>query len=240
VRPEWRREDPDFTPEREATVLDLVAPIGVATPTLIALDAAGNACGVPAVLTNRLPGTPPRVLGAGWFAQQLAGALASLREVDQREAERRLPAFRRYYDPGELVVPAWSRRPDLWARAIEAAVAEPPAGPTGFIHRDFHPGNTLWEGNRLSAVVDWTTGSWGPLWADAAHMRWNLAIAHGLDVAGEFARRARGLIDASAEHRRYWDLVAVADVVPELSPGALPPGRRLARLEAYLEGVLEG
>ena len=62
----------------------------------------------------------------------------------------------------------------------------PPDDRACFIHRDYHPGNTLWTGGRLTGVVDWIGGSWGPPSVDLGHMRVNLtAVATRLlAVAG--------------------------------------------------------
>ncbi len=60
ARPRWELDDPDETPEREAAVLELVGPVPVPTPRLINLDSAGSVCDVPALLTDLLPGGPPR------------------------------------------------------------------------------------------------------------------------------------------------------------------------------------
>jgi aminoglycoside phosphotransferase (APT) family kinase protein len=58
--------------------------------------------------------------------------------------------------------------------------------PGRLVHRDYHPGNTLWAGGRLAGVVDWTGGSWGPPSADLGHMRVNLAADLGVEVADRF------------------------------------------------------
>ena len=139
VRPEWRADDPDFTPRREADVLELVAAAPLATPTVIAVDDDGRACDVPAILTDRLPGSPPALPPAiDSFVEQLAEALAAIQSVDESGASQ-LPAYRRYFEPHEIEVPAWSSRPELWGRALEVAAGEAPEGRLGFIHRDYGP-----------------------------------------------------------------------------------------------------
>ena len=56
----WSRpdsdEDPGFTPAKEATVLDRLAATSVPVPRVVAVDADGEASGVPSLLTERLPG----------------------------------------------------------------------------------------------------------------------------------------------------------------------------------------
>ena len=88
------------------------------------------------------------------------------------------------HDQRSAAASRWSRRPRLWERALELARADPPPGPRCFIHRGYHPENTLCSRGRLTGVVDWTSAAWGPAAVDTAHMRWNLALTYGLDVCG--------------------------------------------------------
>ena len=154
ARPGWELDDPDLTAAREALVLERLAGTPVPAPELVAADPDAAACDVPALLITRvpgrdLPGRPP--LGP------LAAALAEIHAVDPAG----IPPYRRYYEPDRLAVPTWAGDRDVWERAIALAHAPPPELPERFIHRDFHPGNTLWEGAELTGVVDWTTGSRG-------------------------------------------------------------------------------
>jgi Ser/Thr protein kinase RdoA (MazF antagonist) len=113
----------------------------------------------------------------------------------------------------------------------------PPPGLRCFIHRDYHPENTLWSRDSLTGVVDWTSGSWGPAAVDAAHMRWNLALTYGLDAADEFLRLHRSLSSDPSDDQHYWDLVTVLDLVFDLDPNDWPRFD-LERLERYVESVL--
>jgi hypothetical protein len=132
---------------------------------------------------------------------------------------------------------AGRRRPELWERALELGRTEPPPGPRCFIHRDYHPENTLWSRGRLTGVVDWTSASWGPPAVDVAHMRWNLALTYGLDAADAFLRLHGSLAAESFPDQRYWDVVTVVDLACELDPNDWPTFD-LTRLERYLESVL--
>ena len=49
-----------------------------------------------------------------------------------------------------------------------------PANDHVFIHRDFYPGNVLWNRRHVSGVVDWEAASIGPRSVDVAHCRINL------------------------------------------------------------------
>ena len=186
ARPGWDEEDPDFTAAREAAVLELLAPTPVPAPALVAADPDAAECDVPALLETRLPGGPPDLhADPGRLVAELAAALPPIHAVavpgtggdghgEPAGAETRapvVPAYHRFYEPEILVPPAWSARPGLWARAFEVANEPPPPYRPCFIHRDYHPGNTLWRGPQLVGVVDWIGGSWGPpssTWATCA------------------------------------------------------------------------
>ena len=176
ARPGWELDDPDLTAAREVLVLERLAGTAVPAPELVAADPDAAACDVPALLLTRVPGAiyqgrPP--LGP------LVAVLAEIHAVDPAG----IPPYRRYHEPDQLAVPPWAGDREVWERAIALAHAPPPDLPERFIHRDFHPGNTLWEGAELTGVVDWTTGSRGPAAVDLGHLRWNLALDYGQRVA---------------------------------------------------------
>ena len=237
ARPEWMAEDPDFTAERESTVLELLSDSPVPAPRLVAADPDGAVCDVPTLLITRLPGHPPTLpRNMDIFLARLAQVLSAIHAVS-KSAREQIPCYRNYHDLRSVTPPQWSRRPKLWERALELASAEPPPGPRCFIHRDYHPENTLWSRGSLTGVVDWTSGSWGPAAVDAAHMRWNLALTYGLDVADEFLQLHRSLSSDTSDDQHYWDLVTVLDLVFDLDPDDWPRFD-LERLERYVESVL--
>jgi aminoglycoside phosphotransferase (APT) family kinase protein len=173
---------PDFTPGREVAVLELLAGSAVPAPGLVAADPDGATCDVPALLLTRLLGRPPGLpADMEEFLEQLAGSLAAINAL-RGNTNDGIPTYRRYFEPSRLRPPDWALRPALWERAIEVAGMPAPPGPRAFIHRDYHPENTLWS-RRLTGVVDWTNGSFGPVAVDVGEMRWNLAVDYGLDAA---------------------------------------------------------
>ena len=101
--------------------------------------------------------------------------------------------------------------------------------PERFIHRDFHPGNTLWEGAELTGVVDWTTGSRGPGAVDLGHLRWNLVVDHGQRVADALLPHP--------EHHPYYDVVTALDVLPDLD--ASFAHAEFMRLEEHVARALD-
>ena len=71
-----------------------------------------------------------------------------------------------------------------------------------FIHRDYHPGNTLWLGERLAAIVDWSSASFGPPGIDLSHMRANLAILFDVQTANVFLEAHRRVVGAGTGQTR--------------------------------------
>jgi aminoglycoside phosphotransferase (APT) family kinase protein len=218
ARPGWDDDDPDFTAAREATILELLAPTPVPAPALVAADPDAAVCDVPALLLEGLPGGPPDLAGdPGRLVEELAAALPAIHAVavprSGGDGSRVVPRHHRFYDPERLDPPAWSARPGLWRKAFEVAAGPPPDDHACFIHRDYHPGNTLWADGRLVGVVDWIGGSWGPPGVDLGHMRVNLAADLGLVVADRFLAAHRAL--TGFDHHPYWDLASAVDVAPE-------------------------
>lgn len=86
-----------------------------------------------------------------------------------------------------------------------------------FLHRDFHPGNVLFDvaprspaGPRITGVVDWVQTSWGPADLDVAHCSTNLALLHGPAWGLRFAtayEEAGGVLAAAPSERLYWRLL---------------------------------
>jgi aminoglycoside phosphotransferase (APT) family kinase protein len=212
------RTDPWYVPANEAAVLELLDDTEVPAPRLLAADPHGRICDVPALLTTRLPGRPAsRPWDMEGFLIALAQALARIHEVPLDTA---LPPYAPYYDPirdGGRRPPEWSGSPELWERVFETLSGPAPETPCGFIHRDFHPRQTVWTGNRLTGILDWTTGSRGPYAIDLARMRLSLAIEYGVDVAGRFQAVYREVVGRDLRHP-YWDLTDAADAILDLPP----------------------
>jgi aminoglycoside phosphotransferase (APT) family kinase protein len=221
ARPGWEVDDPDLNAAREALVLERLADTEVPAPALVAADPEAAACDVPALLITRVPGAP--FVGRPPVGPLMA-ALAQIHAVDPAG----IPPYRRYHEPDRLAIPPWAADRDVWERAIALAHDTPPELPERFIHRDYHPGNTLWEGATLTGIVDWTTGSRGPGAVDLGHLRWNLVVDYGQRVADALLPHP--------EYHPYYDVVTALDVLPELDPTS--PHAELLRLEDHVAQAL--
>ncbi|GLY75976.1 phosphotransferase family protein [Actinoallomurus iriomotensis] len=229
------RSDPWYVPANEAAVLELLDDTEVPAPRLLAADPYGRICDVPALLTTRVPGRPAvRPWDMAGFLTAMAQAMARVHEVPLDTA---LPPYAPYHDPavqGERRPPEWSASPDLWERVFAALAQAAPETPTGFIHRDFHPGQTVWSGDRLTGIVDWTTGSHGPYGIDLARMRLNLAAEYGVEVAAQYQQIYREASGRDLRHP-YWDLTDAADAIMDMPlPRTQEVADRYGRFEHWV------
>ncbi|MBO0867198.1 MAG: aminoglycoside phosphotransferase family protein [Micromonosporaceae bacterium] len=208
--------DPWYSPANEAAALGLLASTEVPAPRLLA-EAVVD--GVPVLLITRLagdlPGHPEDVDG---LLSGLARALATLHAVPVPD-ESPLIRYRPYHDSrdGPRHPPQWTERGQLWRRLLERLESPAPAAPTRLIHRDFHPGQTLWRAGRITGVVDWTTACRGPAGIDLAHVRVNLALDHGAEIAERLLPEYRRHAGTDPRHP-YWDLLDAADMVLDMAP----------------------
>lgn len=203
---DWIEREP-YIPHDEARTLAALAELalGVATPMLIAADPDGEICDVPAVLMTEVKGRPDISPARPFdWAERLAACLA---RIHTQPAVEGLGCYRRWDDPARPV-PTWTAIPEVWLEAKAMVAGELPAHPTVFLHRDFHPNNIHWLDGELCAVVDWLGACNGPIAADLAHCRWNIAVLTEPRVAEHFTRHYRALTGHSEELREF-DLATI-------------------------------
>lgn len=215
---DWVIEEADV-PANEALALRLVADhtIGVPAPRLVAHDPDGHALGMPLTLMTALPGAPvwrPRDRTT-WLRSLAALAVRIHATPVSAELGDWAP-----YPPHARTAPTWSRHPEAWLTAYALWDGPVPPSRRVFLHRDFHPGNLLWNDEQLTGVVDWVSACAGPPEEDIGHCRANLAIRLGQDWADEFLEHWQEL-SGTPDYHPYWDLTNVvsfdhAQVMPNL------------------------
>lgn len=186
VRPDLEEEAP-ATVVREVAALRTVASIDVPTPELVARDVSGAEAGVPSVLmtwlTGRVRWDPKNP--TLWLAR-LADLLPALHGAAASEVD--LGHYTNYaqasYEP-----PAWATNPRVWEQAVEIFHGPVLDTERRFVHRDFHPGNVLWRGGRVSGVVDWASACVGPPSVDVRHCRANF-LGYQPELAEIYTREA--------------------------------------------------
>ncbi len=233
--------------ESERLGCTLLADRAVAVPRLVAVDVDGRFAGVPSSLSTWLP-------GAIRLDRLGAAALRALAEAAVVVHATRVPDELRprpyaLWTPGRVKVPDFASRPQLWSRAIELFDGGPPPTPYGLLHRDFHPGNVLWTGDRVTGLVDWAETAWGPADLDVAHCCTNLALLDGIGAAVAFRDAyltAGGRLEQDPRAAAHWTLADLFGFLPDPTRhlGALlrhhhvAPAELARRMEQLLEVTL--
>lgn len=120
----------------------------------------------------------------------------------------------RRWGPDVARRPPTTERPELWERFTQAweAIDQPPweaARHKRLLHRDLHPLNVLWDGETITAVVDWANACIGHPHADLAHLRWNLAVLVDQSAADQLVDHYRDLGGLPDAYDARWDLQEV-------------------------------
>ena len=229
----WRTHGEGLTTREHETQL-MLAGTDVPAPRSLALDATGEHAGDPAHLMSLLPGSVDLTRSSPADLSTLARTMAGVHEVEPLVRPR---AYQSWAVPAKQVVPPWARDPAVWERAFAVLAQDPPAYDGTFLHRDFSPRNLLWDGDRITGIVDWVETSWGPAWLDVAHTRTILAIHAGPDAAVRFGDEYVAV--TGREPQPYFDVMDVVGLLPH--PGRVPflsdPDHQV-RVESHLVSLL--
>ncbi|MGW6521058.1 phosphotransferase family protein [Streptomyces sp. NPDC054962] len=199
---------------REAGVLALLAGTDVPAPEPVAVDPTAAQCEYPSLLMTHLAGrTVLDDEGLEARVPLLARQLVAIHAL--RPAER--PQAYEAWTTADAVVPPEGADAAAWAAATDVIRRPAPPYEGRLLHRDFHPGNVLFDvaprspaGPRITGVVDWVQTSWGPADLDVAHCSTNLALLHGPAWGLRFAtayEEAGGVLAAAPSERLYWRLL---------------------------------
>ncbi|WP_405668201.1 aminoglycoside phosphotransferase family protein [Streptomyces sp. NBC_01166] len=240
----------------EAGALTLLTGTGVPAPSLVAVDPTAAQCEFPSLLMTHLAGrtvlddqeveTRVRLL-----ARQLV-AIHALRPVERPRKYVTLTT-------ADTVIVPKGADAAVWSEAIDVIRKPAPPCEGRFLHRDFQPGNVLFdvppsnpEDARITGVVDWAAASWGPVDLDVAHCSVNLALLHGPAWGMRFAEayeESRGVLAATASERLYWrvrDALAASEEVRSVSQPWREAGRAELttrsveeRLDAYVTALMD-
>jgi aminoglycoside phosphotransferase (APT) family kinase protein len=201
---------------REALACRLLAGSALPVPRLVASDVDGASAGGPVNLMSWRPGRA-RLDRLGPDAITALARLAVAVHRQPLSVEQRPPAFS-FRGSAEPKVPGWVRWPGLWQQAIDLWAAGPPSTPYGLLHRDFHLGNILWQGDTVTGLIDWAETSWGPPDLDVAHLCSDFAMLHTTADAEAFRTaylRQGGRLDPHADAARFWVVSDILGFLPD-------------------------
>jgi aminoglycoside phosphotransferase (APT) family kinase protein len=237
----WLPQDDDPSPaESEFRALALAAEHGIPCPAPIWIDRIGL---FPerAVVIEYIDGSvllePSDPLD---WASQLASALVRIHQIEPSRDDRRIfPRLAPGQGPheDEEQDPAGWQHPlteQLRAARREALSSLQPETPV-YTHHDYWPGNTLWSGDQLVAVVDWEGAVIGDPAIAVATCSFDVALLGLDDAAAHFVDVYRELSGRPLPNLAYWDLFAAGRPLPDIAiwvPGLEAMGVNISVAEA--------
>jgi aminoglycoside phosphotransferase (APT) family kinase protein len=114
----------------------------------------------------------------------------------------------------------------LLDRAEQQIASRPvPDGELVLVHGDLWQGNTIWNGDSCSGMIDWNAAGAGPPGIDLGTLRLDVALffgstalaSSGLPPAGEVLAGWQQAAGRPAEHIAYWDAAAALCTVGDMS-----------------------
>lgn len=217
--------DPDIA-AHEFRLLQVLQSAGVAAPAPLHLDTSGTILPTPWLLQGFVDGDTEDVpADLDGHMRQLAEALAAIHRVSAadlaflpRQEEQAAALIREHRpEPDETLAESRLRT------TLVAAWPPPRRNPPALLHGDVWPGNLLWRGGRLQAVVDWEDAALGDPLADLANARLELFIAHGEDAMAALTRHYLALSEIDSTALPLWDLWAALRPIAGLPGWGLAP-----------------
>jgi Ser/Thr protein kinase RdoA (MazF antagonist) len=203
----------------EAAVLRALDGLGGLGPRLLVEGVDRH---VPWLLLSKLPGVADiTTRGPGHVASALGAVLARVHHHGHgRFAHLRNVTEMRGGGLDVLSGPAAAHLSASWQRLVDQ--------PSVLTHFDFWSGNVLWDGDRISGVVDWNGGSLGPRSFDVGWCRLDLYLLFGEAAADHFLHAYEVAYGEPLADRALADLWAVArshETVESWTPNYLGLGR---------------
>jgi aminoglycoside phosphotransferase (APT) family kinase protein len=198
----------------EYELLRLLSVRGLPVPEPLYYDEAPPGAGAPVLVQAYVEGAVHPSLPGSAVAGQMAEVLGRIHRVASEDV-----AFLPPPDPAFLAG-AYSTADD---RALDALRHAPPANPPALLHGDYWPGNVLWRGGALVAVIDWEDAAVGDPLADVANARLELLWAYDQEVAEAFTAAYTGLSGVRMDALPFWDLRVALRALHRMTGWGLEP-----------------
>ncbi|RED55017.1 phosphotransferase family protein [Cohnella phaseoli] len=234
--------DPDIA-RHEFQLLGLLHSAGLAVPAPIFAEASSDLLGSPYIAIEFIEsqGEVDR-MAIPDFLGQLAAHLFAI-----HQAELPLTELSFLSQQADAVSAKLAARPaQLDASLSEGRIREaldsvwplPQANRSVLLHGDYWPGNTLWRGGKLAAVIDWEDVAIGDPLADVGNARLEVLWAYGPEAMEEFTQHYRSLAKGTGfSQLPYWDLYAALRPASQLSRWGLEPSVERTMRERHLSFV---
>lgn len=210
---DWKPGQPGGAALEHALLTRLHA-LALPVPRPRLLDASG------ALVLDYIEGTTAAPADA---AGPMADLLAQIHGVEVAT----LPALPRREDP----LPALRE----WLPSLALPDLEPSRGAATLLHGDYWPGNLVWQGRDIAAVLDWEDAAVGDPLSDLACARVELACAAGEAATREFTAHYVHRTARDIGALPVWDLYVSTAALATMEHWGLP-AEALALRRAVTEG----
>jgi len=203
------QRDP-YAAENEYRLLMALKRKGVAVPAAIGFDRTGP---VPYLVLDYIPGSPVFALPESPnFTHRLAAQLVKIHSLDFAHHELAfLPDSSRFVAERIAAQPLQvsdALGEERIQKKLQSAWPFAKHNPDVLLHGDYWPGNVLWHGDKLAAVIDWEDACWGDPLYDLAIARLDLLWIFGLETMNLFSESYQTSARIDAASLPYWDLYA--------------------------------
>jgi aminoglycoside phosphotransferase (APT) family kinase protein len=207
---------------REYRTLELLEAHGIPAPQPLYLDDAGEHLGVPGIVTSFVPGRQVAAPGdpAG-YARALAAMLARIHAIPCRATEREFlldaNSEASWFLHSGQVPERMQGHADgraVW-RSVHRLLPDIQRIAPALVHIDYYSGNILWEGDQITAVLDWEEAACGDPAIDVAYLRMELFTYGLVDTANEFLDAYAAEAGRPVENLGIWELAAAARNMPD-------------------------
>ncbi|RRR98487.1 phosphotransferase family protein [Glycomyces terrestris] len=237
----------------EVAALRVAGQAGVSAPRLLAVDADGEAAGTPAVLETAVHGRSRIPLQASPERLRGLGAAAAVLHTVTTEPSPELPRRTRPIPASDFARDRREGRerstPLLDAADERVARVPVPERAPVLVHGDLWQGNTMWDGDRLTGLLDWDMAGVGHYGIDLSSLRLDAALTFGQEAAGPVLEGWEQRSGGAAADVAYWDAVAalnmpgdMAEFVPAMHDQGRPDLTATelnARRDAFLSAALD-
>lgn len=195
----------DTTAPLEWDRLQAAVAAPVPTPEPVAFDPDGAWFGLQALVMSHVPGAVAFPAPVEALARTLAAIHTTVVRDPVPDPVRR---------PGFWV--SWQQTEPVPDGVLDVLVALPEAAGRAaavFCHCDYHPGNVLVAGGKISGVLDWSAARFAPRAFDVALMRCDLAIEPGGDAPARFLGAYEAAAGVQLADLAMWDVFAAARAI---------------------------
>jgi aminoglycoside phosphotransferase (APT) family kinase protein len=239
------QRDPDIA-QHEFELLQVLSQHGIPVAPPVFVDKTGDLYGQPVIVVEFVEGetrTSADPVPSDQSIQEMAYWLARIHRLDLTAFDLSFLIARDYRSEDRL-----ARKPDdsglveVIRSALLDAGPEPSGNSPALLHGDYWPGNLLWNGDQIVAIIDWEDALIDDPIIDLARTRLELFCAYGEGPCEQFTSRYLEYNPLNIDALARWDLNASLDFARAFTKWRLPSDQELAMkqsLERFVARAIE-